>query len=146
LSLDVLAALALAVEDMALEHSLAMCPVLPQKRQRHWLKRCLCSSLVSLPSFPSLVERSEDPFRMLEVLGLEFEFGAFLSLELELELGLPLLLGWSFSSLSAVDKGNGKEKEVVEEEETLQRSRVEKCSNQNLYKIFLGNETSEVSE
>ena len=34
LSLDMLVALALAAEDVALEHSLAICPVLPQKRQR----------------------------------------------------------------------------------------------------------------
>ena len=99
MSLDVLAALALAVEDMALEHSLAMCPVLPQKRQRHWLKQCLHSSLVSLLSLPSLVERSEDPYgvpEVFEVLGLEFGFRVFLSLELELELDFPLSLEWSF--------------------------------------------------
>ena len=62
LSLDILVALALVAEDVALEHSLAMCPVLPQKRQRCWLKQCLCSSLVSLLSLPSLVERSKAPF------------------------------------------------------------------------------------
>ena len=98
LSLDVLAALSLEVEDVALEHSLAICPVLLQKRQRPCLKQYLCSSLVSLPSFPSLEERSKYPFRVLEVfkvLGLEFEFRV-LSLELELELDLPLLLGWLF--------------------------------------------------
>jgi len=101
LSLDILAALALAVEDVALAHSLAMCPVLLQKRQRHCSKRHLRSSLVSLLSLPSLVERSKDPFGVPELfkeLGLGFEF--FLSLEdeleLELELDLPLSLERSF--------------------------------------------------
>ena len=51
---------------------------------------------MSLPSLPSLVERSEDLFGVPEVLGLEFEFGVFLSLELELELDLPLSFGRSF--------------------------------------------------
>ena len=98
MSLDVLAALALAAEEVALAHSLAMCPVLPQKRQSHCSKRRLRSSLVSLPS---LVERSEDPFRvpeLFEELGLGFWF--FLSLEdeleLEPELDLPLSLEQSF--------------------------------------------------
>ena len=75
LSLDVLAALALAAEDVALEHSLAMCPVFPQKRQRCCSKHHLCSSLVSLSSLPSLVKRSEDPFgvpELFEELGLGF--------------------------------------------------------------------------
>ena len=67
LSLDVLVAPALAAEDVALAHSLVMCLVLLQKRQRHCLKQHLCSSLVSFLSLPSLLERSEDPFRVLEV-------------------------------------------------------------------------------
>ena len=82
LSLDILAALALVAEDVALAHSLAMCLVLPQKRQSRCSKRRLRSSLVSLPSLPSLVERSEDPFgvpELFEELGLGFWF--FLSLE-----------------------------------------------------------------
>ena len=103
MSLDVLAALALAAEEVALAHSLAMCPVLPQKRQSRCSKRRLCSSLVSLPSLPSLVKRSEDPFGVPELfkeLGLGFWF--FLSLddelELEPELDLPLsFLVWGFS-------------------------------------------------
>ena len=48
---------ALAVAEVALEHSLAMCPVLPQNRQRFCLKRCCHSTCVSLPSFPSFEER-----------------------------------------------------------------------------------------
>ena len=103
LSLDVLVALALAAEDVALEHSLAICPVFPHKRQRCWLKLCLHSSLVSFLSVPSLVERSEDPFgvpEVFEVLGLEFGFFLLLEDELELEpepeLDFPLSLEWSF--------------------------------------------------
>ena len=94
LSLDMLVALALAAEDVALEDSLAICLVLPQKRQRCWLKQCLRSSLVSLLSLPSFEERSKDPFgvpEVFEVLGLEFGFGVFLSLE-------PLFLTWGVQS------------------------------------------------
>ena len=49
---------ALVAEDIALEHSLAMCPVLPQNRQRFCLKTCCRSACVSLLSFPSFEERS----------------------------------------------------------------------------------------
>ena len=48
---------ALVAEDIALEHSLAMCPVLPQNRQRFCLKWHCRSACVSLPSFPSFEER-----------------------------------------------------------------------------------------
>ena len=48
---------ALAVAEVALEHSLAMCPVLPQNRQRFCLKRRCRSACVSLLSFPSFEER-----------------------------------------------------------------------------------------
>ena len=48
---------ALAVEDVALEHSLAMCLVLLQKRQRFCSKWRCCSACVSLLSFPSFEER-----------------------------------------------------------------------------------------
>ena len=87
-----LVALALEVEDMALENSL-------EKRQRCCSKQHLDSSLVSLPSLLSLEERSEDPFRAPEVFGVwgsEFEFRVFLSLELELELDFPLSFEHSF--------------------------------------------------
>ena len=50
---------ALEAEEVALKHSLAMCPVLPQNRQRFCLKWCCRSACVSLPSFPSFEERSE---------------------------------------------------------------------------------------
>ena len=49
---------ALVAVEVALEHSLAMCPVLPQNRQRFCLKRRCCSACMSLPSFPSFEERS----------------------------------------------------------------------------------------
>ena len=45
---------ALVAEDVALEHSLAMCPVLLQNRQRFcskWRCRSVCMSLLSFPSF-----------------------------------------------------------------------------------------------
>ena len=48
---------ALAAAEVALEHSLAMCPVLPQNRQRFCSKQCCCSACVSLPSFLSFEER-----------------------------------------------------------------------------------------
>ena len=67
LSLEMVVALALSAEDVALEHSLVSCPVLPQKRQRCCLKGHLCSSLVSLLSLLSLEERSNDLFGELEV-------------------------------------------------------------------------------
>ena len=49
---------ALAAVEVTLEHSLAMCPVLPQNRQRFCLKRRCRSACMSLPSFPSFEERS----------------------------------------------------------------------------------------
>ena len=49
---------ALVVAEVALEHSLAMCPVLPQNRQRFCSKQCCHSACVSLPSFLSFEERS----------------------------------------------------------------------------------------
>ena len=48
---------ALAAVEVALEHSLAMCPVLPQNRQRFCSKWRCRSACVSLPSFPSFEER-----------------------------------------------------------------------------------------
>ena len=59
---------ALVVEEIALEHSLAMCPVLPQNRQRFCLKQCCCSACVSLPSFPSFEKRLELGFFWLVLL------------------------------------------------------------------------------
>ena len=47
---------ALAAEDVTLEHSLAMCPVLLQNRQRFCSKQHCHSACVSLPSFPSFKE------------------------------------------------------------------------------------------
>ena len=44
---------ALVVEDIALEHSLVMCPVLLQNRQRFCLKQCCRSACMSLLSFLS---------------------------------------------------------------------------------------------
>ena len=49
---------ALAVAEVTLEHSLVMCPVLLQNRQRFCSKQCCRSACVSLPSFPSFEERS----------------------------------------------------------------------------------------
>ena len=49
---------ALAAAEVALEHSLAMCPVLLQNRQRFCSKQHCHSACVSLPSFPSFEERS----------------------------------------------------------------------------------------
>ena len=48
---------ALAVVEVTLEHSLVMCPVLPQNRQRFCSKWRCCSACVSLPSFLSFEER-----------------------------------------------------------------------------------------
>ena len=48
---------ALVAEDITLEHSLVMCPVLPQNRQRFCSKWHCCSACVSLPSFLSFEER-----------------------------------------------------------------------------------------
>ena len=77
---------ALAAEDVALEHSLAMCPVLLQNRQRFCLKQRCRSACVSLPSFPSFEERSGLGFFWLVLL-----LPAFALLELP-ELLFPLLL------------------------------------------------------
>ena len=50
----------LAAEDIALEQSFATHLPLPQKRHRFWSKQHWCSCWVSLPSFPSFEERSEE--------------------------------------------------------------------------------------
>ena len=49
---------ALAAVEVALEHSLVMCPVLPQNRQRFCSKQRCRSACMSLPSFLSFKERS----------------------------------------------------------------------------------------
>ena len=49
---------ALAAAEVALEHSLAMCPVLLQNRQRFFSKGRCRSACMSLPSFLSFEERS----------------------------------------------------------------------------------------
>jgi hypothetical protein len=54
----VLAARPLDAEDEDYGHSLAMWPVCPQKRQRLLSYRCFRSCCVSLPSFPSLSDKS----------------------------------------------------------------------------------------
>ena len=59
---------ALAAEEVALEHSFVMCPVLLQKRQRFCLKQCCRSACVSLPPFPSFEERLEVGFFWLVLL------------------------------------------------------------------------------
>ena len=106
LAFGVEVALALAAEDVALEHSLAVCLVHPQKRQRFWSKHLLHSSCMSLPSLPNfdvrldffgdeeLLELVLDfPLELvLELLDLLFEFGDFLLSLLEFELDLPLSL------------------------------------------------------
>ena len=78
---------ALAAAEVVLEHSLAMCPVLLQNRQRFCLKQCCHSACMSLPSFPSFEERSGLGFfwlvLLLPVLALQ---------ELPELLFLPLLL------------------------------------------------------
>ena len=48
---------ALAVAEVALEHSLVVCPVLLQNRQRFCLKRRCRSACMSLLSFLSFEER-----------------------------------------------------------------------------------------
>jgi len=106
LVLGVEVALALAAEDVALEHSLAACPVHPQKRQRFWSKHLLRSSgmsLLSLPNFDVRLDFFGDeklpelvlefpPELVLELLDLLFEFRDFLLSLLEFELDLPLSL------------------------------------------------------
>ena len=49
---------ALVAAEVALEHSLVMCPVLLQNRQRFCSKRRCRSACVSLLSFPGFEERS----------------------------------------------------------------------------------------
>ena len=51
-------AFALEAEEVFFGHSLALCPVPPQNMQRLLANRRARSSEVSLPSFPSLLERS----------------------------------------------------------------------------------------
>ena len=51
-------AFALEAEEVFFGHLLALCPVPPQNMQRLLANRQVCSSEVSLPSFPSLLERS----------------------------------------------------------------------------------------
>ena len=64
----VVAEQALAAEEDIFGHSLVMCLVFPQKRQRFCLKQCCHSCCVSLPSLPSLEERSELGFFWLVLL------------------------------------------------------------------------------
>ena len=59
---------ALVAEEVTLEHSLAMCPVLLQNRPRFCLKWCCHSACMSLLSFPSFEERSELGFFWLVLL------------------------------------------------------------------------------
>ena len=77
---------ALAVEGVTLKHSLVMCPVLPQNRQRFCSKWHCHSACMSLPSFPSFEERSELGFFWLVLL-----LPALALLELLELLFLPLL-------------------------------------------------------
>jgi len=49
--------LAFAVEEEGFGHSLAMCPMPPQKRQRLLAKRWIRSAGVSFPSLPSLLPK-----------------------------------------------------------------------------------------
>ena len=49
---------ALVAEDVTLEYSLVMCPVLLQNRQRFCSKQHCHSACMSLPSFLSFEERS----------------------------------------------------------------------------------------
>ena len=51
-------AFALEVEDVFFRHSLALCPAPLQNMQRLLANQQACSLEVSLPSFPSLLERS----------------------------------------------------------------------------------------
>ena len=77
---------ALAAEEVTLEHSLAMCPVLLQSRQRFCLKQHCRSACVSLPSFPSFEERLD-----LGLFWLVLLLPALVLLELPELLFLPLL-------------------------------------------------------
>jgi hypothetical protein len=49
--------LAFVAEEEGFGHSLAMCPMPPQKRQRLLVKRWICSAGVSFPSLPSLLPK-----------------------------------------------------------------------------------------
>ena len=80
---------ALAAVEVALEHSLAMCPVLPQNKQRFCSKQHCCSACVSLPSFLSFEERSGLGFFWLVLL---LPVLALLELLKLLELLFPPLL------------------------------------------------------
>ena len=60
-------AFALEMEDVFFRHSLALCPAPLQNMQRLLANQQACSLEVSLPSFPSLLERSGFLF-CLEVL------------------------------------------------------------------------------
>ena len=51
-------AFALEAEEVIFGHSLTLCPAPPQNMQRLLVNRQARSSEVSLPSFPSLLERS----------------------------------------------------------------------------------------
>ena len=90
----------MAEAEVALEHSLVMCPVLLQNRQRFCSKRHCRSACVSLLSFPSFEERSGLGFfwlvLLLPVLALP-ELPELLEL-----LFLPLLLLFFIGVLSGV--------------------------------------------
>ena len=62
---------ALAVDEEDFRHSLAVCPTPPQKRQRLLAKRRAHSTAMSLPSFPSLLPKSNVFFLELWVDKLE---------------------------------------------------------------------------
>ena len=91
---------ALAVAEVTLEHSLAMCPVLLQNRQRFCLKWHCHSACVSLLSFPSFEERSGLGFFWLVLLLPAFALPELL--ELPELLFLPLLLLFFIGVLSGV--------------------------------------------
>jgi hypothetical protein len=70
LGVDVVVAVhALAAREVDLGQLHAECPAAAQKRQRQLSKRCLRSSSVSLPSFPSLPVRSGTEEEGLDGLG-----------------------------------------------------------------------------
>ena len=105
------AARAFAAVEVLFGQSLAICPDTLQKRQRFLSRWCCLSCGVSLPSFPSLEDRSGFDFLDSEVLPLlevkpEDEFESFC---LDLEEPLP------FSVLELLDLFSDLFLEVLEE-------------------------------
>ena len=105
----------LAAFELDFGHSLATCPACPQNMHSLFVKRHVLSSVVSFPSFPNLLSRSDfccccpELPDLLEELPEDFSgfltlFELLLELELELELehqeiGFKMIINYNHRSV-----------------------------------------------